>query len=140
MSGQKGRDILLKISDGGTPENFITLAGIRSNDIELNSKTVDSTSAESVDGWRELIVGAGVKSARVRGRGVFKDAQSDRRMREVFFLGDPAQWQLVIPGLGTLNSSMQITELQWGGEFDGEATFSIELQSAGAVTFSEAAS
>ena len=30
MSGQMGRDVLIKISDGGMPETFVTLAGIRS--------------------------------------------------------------------------------------------------------------
>jgi len=140
MAGQRGRDILLKISDGGSPASFVTLAGIRSNEIELNSRAVDSTSAESAGGWRELIAGAGIKSARVRGRGVFKDSESDRRMREVFFSGEATGWQLVVPGLGTLEAPMQITELRWGGEHDGEATFSIELQSAGQIVFSETTS
>ncbi len=138
MTGQRGRDVLIKISDGGVPESFITLAGIRTSEIELNARAVDSTSAESEGGWRELIAGAGIKTARVRGRGVFKDAASDAQMRAVFFAGQIMRWQLVVPGLGVLEGPLQIAELKWGGEHDGEATFTVELQSAGALSFEAA--
>ncbi len=138
MAGQKGRDVLIKISDGEVPESFITLAGIRSSEIELNAQLIDATSADSAEGWRELLIGAGVKTARVKGRGVFKDAESDQRMREVFFTDEKPNWQLVIPGLGTFTGSMQISELRWAGEYDGQAEFSIDLQSAGQLQFQEA--
>ncbi|MDJ0920554.1 MAG: phage major tail protein, TP901-1 family [Henriciella sp.] len=138
MAGQKGRDVLIKISDGGVPENFITLAGIRSSEIDLNAGSVDGTAMDSVDGWRELVPGAGVKSARVRGRGVFKDAASDARMRTIFFAGEISRWQLVIPGLGSLTGPLQISEMRWAGTHDGEATFSVDLESAGQLTFEPA--
>ncbi|GAB5457390.1 MAG: phage major tail protein, TP901-1 family [Henriciella sp.] len=135
MAGQKGRDILIKVSDGQVPESFITLAGIRTNEIELNASPVDGTAADSEEGWRELIAGAGIKTAKIRGRGVFKDAASDARMRSVFFAGDITRWQLVVPGLGNLTGPLQISELKWAGEYDGEATFFVELLSAGALAF-----
>ena len=138
MAGQKGRDVLIKISDGGAPETFVTLAGIRASEIALNATAVDGTAADSPQGWRELVAGAGVKTAQVRGRGVFKDAASDARMRAVFFAGQIARWQLVIPGLGSLTGPLQISELKWAGEHDGEATFSVALQSAGELVFEAA--
>lgn len=135
MSGQKGRDVLLKISDGAQAPSFITLAGIRANSIELNAQSVETTSAESVDGWRELLIGAGVKTARIEGRGVFKDTASDVRMREVFFTDARTYWQVIVPGLGRFTGPFQITQLVWGGDFAGEATFAIELNSAGPLDF-----
>jgi len=135
MSGQKGRDVLIKISDGTEDPAYLTLAGIRASVIELNAKPVDATSADSPDGWRELLGGAGPRSARIEGRGVFKDAASDIRMREVFFSDELADWQLVIPGLGHLTGAFLITRLNWGGEYAGEATFSVEIQSAGLLRF-----
>ena len=135
MAGQKGRDVLIRISDGGDPEAFVTLAGIRTSEIELNQRGVDATSADSEGGWRELLAGTGVRSLRVRGRGVFKDAASDERMREVFFSGEISRWELIVPGLGALTGPLQIAELTWGGDHDGEAVFSVQLQSAGAISF-----
>lgn len=139
MAGQKGRDVLIKISDGASPEAFVTLAGIRSSEMELNQQGVDATSIESPGGWRELLAGAGVKSMRVRGRGLFKDGASDARMRAVFMAGETARYQLVIPDFGSFTGAFQIAQLGWGGTYDGEATVSVELQSAGALTFETAA-
>jgi len=45
MAGQKGRDILLKISDGA--DGWVTLAGIRASRIQLSAALVDATSADS---------------------------------------------------------------------------------------------
>jgi len=133
MAGQRGRDILLKISDGAG--GFTTLAGVRASRIQLSAGTVDGTSAESAEAWRELVEGAGIKSARVTGRGVFKDATSDARMRAVFFGGEAPDWQLVLPDFGTLESAFQISELSWSGAHDGEAEFSVTLESAGLLAF-----
>lgn len=85
MAGQKGRDVLIKIGDRGDPEAFATVAGIRAKTIALNARTVDGTSGESPEAWRELISGAGVKSASVSGAGVFKDAASDALIQQAFF-------------------------------------------------------
>src|SRR5690606_11209301 len=98
MGAQRGRDILLKISDGEA--GFVTLAGVRTSRIELRSGQVDATGADSPEAWRELLAGAGTKAARVTGRGVFRDAASDARMRAVFFAGETPDWQLVVPDFG----------------------------------------
>jgi TP901-1 family phage major tail protein len=137
MAGQKGRDILLKISDGAG--GFVTLAGIRASRIQLSAALVDATSADSPEAWRELLVGAGAKTAKVTGRGVFKDAASDARMRAVFFAGEAPDWQFILPDFGTLEGAFQVSELSWSGEHDGEAEFSVTLESAGLVTFEVAA-
>lgn len=133
MGAQRGRDILLKISDGAS--GFVTLAGVRASRIELRSAAVDATGADSPDAWRELLAGAGTKTARVSGRGVFRDAASDTRMRAVFFAGETPDWQLILPDFGILEGAFQITELSWSGAHDGEAEFSVSLESAGALSF-----
>ena len=137
MSGQKGQDILLKVSN--TAGGYDTLAGIRSRKIKLNTALVDGTSSDSPEGWRELVAGAGVKTLQVSGSGVFKDAPSDARMREMFFAGLVEMWQLVLPDFGRFVGLFQITELSWAGEHNGEATFNLTLESAGHIRF-EAAS
>lgn len=136
MAGQKGRDVLIKIGDGGSPQAFVTIAGIRAKTISLNARAVDGTSAESPDAWRELIAGAGVKSATVSGAGVFKDANSDALMREAFFSQAARDWRLVIPDFGTLDGPFIIEALDYSGDHDGEAAFAITLASAGALSFS----
>lgn len=133
MGAQRGRDILLKISDGGA--GFVTLAGVRTSRIELRSAQVDATGADSPEAWRELLAGAGTKTARVSGRGVFRDAASDARMRAAFFAGETPDWQLILPDFGVLEGAFLISELSWSGAHDGEAGFAVTLESAGQLTF-----
>lgn len=135
MSGQKGRDVLIKIGDGGAPEAFVTVAGIRAKTISLNARSVDGTSGESPEAWRELIAGAGVKSASVSGAGVFKDAASDALIQQAFFAQAVANFQLVIPDFGTLAGPFLVEALDYSGDHDGEAAFAITLASAGALSF-----
>lgn len=135
MAGQKGRDVLIKIGDGGAPEAFVTIAGIRAKTISLNARTIDGTSGESPDAWRELIAGAGVKSASVSGAGVFKDAESDVLIQQTFFSQAARVFQLLIPDFGVLEGPFLIEALDYSGDHDGEAAFAITLASAGALTF-----
>jgi TP901-1 family phage major tail protein len=135
MSGQKGRDVLIKIGDGGAPETFVTVAGIRAKTISLNARAVDGTSGESPEAWRELIAGAGVKSASVSGAGVFKDAGSDALIQQSFFSQSVRSFQLVIPDFGVLEGPFLIEALDYSGDHDGEAAFAITLASAGALSF-----
>jgi TP901-1 family phage major tail protein len=135
MSGQKGRDVLIKIGDGGDPEVFTTVAGVRAKTISLNARSVDGTSGESPSAWRELIAGAGVKSASVSGAGVFKDAASDAMLREAFFTQAARSFQVIVPDFGVLQGAFLVEALDYSGDHDGEAAFAITLASAGAVTF-----
>ena len=132
MSGQRGRDVLIKIADG---EVFVTVAGIRAKTISLNARAVDGTSGESEGAWRELIAGAGVKSASVSGAGVFKDAPSDALIQQTFFTQATRVFQLVIPDFGVLEGPFLIEALDYSGDHDGEAAFAITLASAGALGF-----
>ena len=132
MGAQKGKDLLLKMSDGA---NFITVAGLRSRRIAFNAETVDITSADSTDRWRELLAGAGVKRASLSGSGLFKDAASDALVRQAFFDGTVNDCQVVLPDFGTVAGLFQITSLEFAGQHNGEVTFDIALESAGAVTF-----
>lgn len=135
MAGQKGRDVLIKLGDGGAPETFATIAGVRAKTISLNARTVDGTSGESADAWRELIAGAGVKSASVSGAGVFKDAASDAALQAAFFTQSVKTFQLVIPSFGAIQGPFLVEALDYSGDHDGEAAFAVTLASSGALTF-----
>ena len=136
MVAQKGKDLLLKIDDAGS---FVTVAGLRSKRIAFNSETVDITDADSAGRWRELLAGSGVQRAAVSGSGIFKDAQSDALMRQRFFAGEIVEWQLAVPDFGTVEGPFQITALEYTGSHDGEVTFEVALESAGAISFAGAA-
>jgi TP901-1 family phage major tail protein len=134
MTAQRGRDLLIKIGDGGDPENFTTVAGLKARTLAFNAATVDITTADSADMWRELLAG-GVKSATISGSGVFKDAASDAALRTAFFNASINNYQIVIPSFGTVTGPFKITALQYDGPYDGELKMSLSLASAGALAF-----
>lgn len=137
MATQAGQDVLIKLEDGLTPGNFVTVAGIRAKAIQLNAGLIDATHTGSAGGWRELLSGAGVKSVRVTGSGVFRDEASDLRMRSVFLSRAQISWKLIIPDFAEFTGPFQISQLTYGGDFDGEATFSVTLESAGEVVVTD---
>ena len=134
MSAQKGRDLLLKVDSTGAGV-YQTVAGLRSNALTFNAETVDATSQESTGAWCELLAGAGLKSAALRGSGIFKDAASDATVRGYFFAGTIRNWQVIVPDFGIVEGLFQITSLEVAGRHDGEVSFDLALESAGALTF-----
>ena len=134
MTAQRGRDLLLKIDSTGTG-TYVTVAGLRANTLTFNSATVDASAQDSAGAWRELLAGAGLKSAQIKGSGIFKNAASDATVRGYFFNDTIVNWQVVIPGFGTVTGPFQITSLDYAGRFDNEVTFDVSLASAGALTF-----
>ena len=134
MTAQKGKDLLLKLDETASG-SFVTVAGIRSNRITFNTDTVDVTTAESTGHWRQLLIGAGVKTCAVSGSGIFTDDAADAALRRVFFDDLAPDFELVIPDFGTITGPFQLTALEYSGSHDGEAAFEISLASAGELTF-----
>lgn len=136
MAAQKGKDLLIKLDEAGTGA-FVTVAGLRATRLSFNQDTVDVTTAEAPGQWRELLAGAGLRSAAVSGSGIFRDEASDAALRRVLFDGITPAFQLVIPDFGTVTGPFQITNLEYSGNHDGEAAFEISLASAGQIVFAE---
>ncbi|MEL6452023.1 MAG: phage major tail protein, TP901-1 family [Pseudomonadota bacterium] len=134
MGAQNGKDLLIKVdmtSDG----QFETIAGLRATRVSFNAEAVDVTSLESQGGWRELLGGAGVRSASISGSGVFKDEGTDERARQIFFDGEVPAFQVIIPDFGIVEGPFQVTALEYSGSHNGEATYELTMASAGALTF-----
>lgn len=134
MGAQNGKDLLVKVDLTGDGQ-FATLAGLRATRISFNAESVDVTTLESQGGWRELLAGAGVKSAGISGSGVFRDAASDERARQIFFDGETPLFQIVIPDFGVVEGAFQLTSIDYAGSHNGEATYEVALASAGALVF-----
>jgi TP901-1 family phage major tail protein len=137
MGAQKGKDLLLKAGDGAG--GFTTIMGLRTRALTFGAATIDVTDADSDGGWRELLSGGGIRHASVSGSGVFKDAASDSLAQTLFFSGEARDWQVVVPGFGTLAGPFQITSLAYAGDYQGEVTFNLALESAGAISFTAGA-
>lgn len=134
MAAQNGKDLLIKLDMTGTGV-FETIAGLRATRLSFNAESVDVTSLESTGGWRELLGGAGVKSASISGSGVFKDATTDERARQIFFDNQVPNFQVIVPDFGVVEGPFMITSIDYAGSHNGEATYELAMSSAGELNF-----
>ncbi len=134
MVARNGKDLLIKLDQTGGG-SFKTIAGLRATRISFNAEAVDVTSLESQGGWRELLAGAGVKSASVSGSGVFRDDTTDERARQIFFHGESPDFQVIVPDFGIIEGPFMITAIEYAGSHNGEANYELSLASAGVLNF-----
>ena len=120
MAAQRGKDLLIKLDMGSG--GFETIAGLRATRITFNAETVDVTNLGSAGRWRELLSGAGVRSAAISGSGVFRDAATDERARAIFFAGEIPTFQVIVPDFGVVEGQFQITSIEYSGSHDAEAS------------------
>ena len=134
MAAQKGAAMLLKVGDGASPESFTTIAGLRSTSITLNDEAVDITNKDS-SGNRELLADGGIHSMSVSGSGVFKDSASEETLRSKMNATSFSNFQFLIPDFGTYTGNFMVASLEYSGEYNGEVTYSVTLESSGSITY-----
>jgi len=134
MAAQKGSAVLVKIDISGTAT---TIGGLRSCTITLNEEMVDITNKDSAN-VRTLLPAAGVQSLTISGSGVFTDSTAEVQMRTNFGGAALQDMDFIIPDLGTYSGNFLCTSLEYAGEYNGEATYSMTYESGGAITFSAA--
>lgn len=132
----KGAAVLLK---KGTVAGGTTLGGMRTTALSLNSETVDVTSADNVNRWRELLPEAGIKTMSVTMSGILKDVAAHKTMIADNIAQTVDQYGMVVGDIGSFEGNFQITGFEASGEHNGEVTYSITLESGGEVTFTASA-
>jgi|TARA_Y100000401_G_C8159793_1_gene143681 TP901-1 family phage major tail protein len=135
MAAQKGAALLLKINTTGS--TYVTVGGLRSTSITLNDEAVDVTNKDS-SGNRTLLADGGIHSISVSGSGVFTDAASETTLKDAMNASTFKNFQVIIPDFGTYQGAFMVATLEYAGEHNGEVTYSVTLESSGAITFTSA--
>lgn len=134
MAAQKGRDFVIYVGDGATPEVFTKLGALRATTMTLNGEMVDITDKNSA-GWRELLADGGVKSMTLAGNGVFKDAAIEETLRAQAFAQSIDNYRVQSGNGNKFTGAFQITVYERSGDHNADEQFSITIESAGAITF-----
>lgn len=129
---EKGSAFLLKVGDGGMPVGYATVAGLRTTQLSINGELVAVTHKGS-GGWRELLSGAGVRSVSVAGAGVFTGSAAEARLRGSALSGALDDYRLSFEGGETMTGRFLVTRLDYAGDFNGERTYTVSLESSGPV-------
>ncbi len=137
MAGLKGRLFVLKMGDGQTTEVFTAVGGVRVNRMTKNNGAVDITNMSSA-GWQEMLADAGTKSISISVEGVVTTAESYDDLQDAANADPqlPVNFQLVSGnGAEMWEGAWVIASLNREGSHDGAQAFSMELQSAGVITY-----
>jgi len=132
MSAETGSAFLLKVGDGASPVGFTTVAGLRTTQMSVNGAMVEITSKDS-GGWRELLSGAGVRSVSVSGAGVFTGSAAEMRVKGNALAGVIDDYCLAFESGETVTGRFLVTRLDYAGDYNGERSYTIALESSGAV-------
>jgi TP901-1 family phage major tail protein len=132
MAAEKGSAFLLKVGDGATPVAFRTVAGLRTTQMSINGDAVAITSKDS-GGWRELLSGAGVRSVSVSAAGIFMGSAAEARVKASALAGVIDDYRLSFESGETMTGRFLVTRLDYAGDVNGERSYTLALESSGAV-------
>lgn len=129
--------MLLKISDGGMPESFVTVGGLLLTRFDQANKSIDVTTKDS-GGWRNVLDDAGIKAIFISGSGRFADSEAEGLVRSAAMMNRIRNYQMTFGNGDLLAGSFQITSYKRTAEHQQAEMYSITLASAGPVTFTPA--
>ncbi len=143
MAAQKGSAFLLKENSSGTA---VVIGGMRSTSMSINGETVDITAKDSAtfdgssgnDIGRALGANMGIRSMSLSASGVFTDSAGENNVRGAAFTGDSLNYDLVFGDGSNVKGAFIITSYERAGEYNGEETFSVSLESDGTMTYTNA--
>ncbi|MEG3163787.1 phage major tail protein, TP901-1 family [Sphingomonas sp. PB2P19] len=132
MAVEKGSAFLLKVGNGAAPVVYATVAGLRTTQLSVNGESVVVTTKDS-GGWRQLLSGAGVRSVSVSGAGVFTGSAAETRIRGNALTGVLDDYRLAFESGETMTGKFLVSRLDYAGDFNGERSYTLSLESSGAV-------
>lgn len=132
MTAQTGAAFLLKLADGAQPPAYAVVAGLRTTQMSINGDSVVVTHKQS-GGWRELLSGAGVRSVSVSASGIFLGSEAEAQVRAHALSGTLGDYELSFEDGERLRGRFLVQRLDYAGDFNGERTYTLQLESSGAV-------
>lgn len=138
MPIQKGRDLLLKIGDGGAPETFTTLGAARTVAMTLSNQLAETTATDG-DGFQNVRADAGVQAMELTLEGLFRDAAAEETLRQAAFNRTVQNYQLLFPNGDMFAAAFAVSLYHREGSADGLEIFSVTLVRAGGGTFTPGA-
>ena len=136
MANEKGgKDLLLKVENPATV--YTTMGGLRSKNMAINADGIDVTNHDSNQA-RTLLDEAGIVSLSLSGSGVHNGDATTLNYVETQCLAQTlTNFQIVdVAATKTYQVSCKITSMEISGEYNGEYTYTMSLESSGTITIS----
>ena len=135
-----GNAMLLQVADAPDSDTFITIGALRATSITLNKATVDVTTKDG-NGWQDMMVGGGVKSASISGSGVFvDDAASAELANNIFGAESNSNWKfrLIHHDTNVWVGYFNVDSYALSGDANDAETFEVSLSSSDVTQYTTA--
>lgn len=133
MAAEKGSAFLLKVGDGAPTPGYQTVAGMKTTQLSINGDAVAVTNKGS-GGWRELLSGAGIRLVSISGAGVFTGSTAEARIKTNALTGVLDDYEVAFESGERMRGRFLVTRLDYAGDFNGERSYTLALESSGPVT------
>ena len=130
----RGVDIIIMV-EGEMAGSFVAVAGQRNATLSEERETIDMTSKDSVNGAQEFDYGAYTWTVSCDGVYVASDANY-QKLRDAIRNRTIVKVRINENGtpVTTLTGDALVTSSEFEAPYDGEVTYSVELQGTGALT------
>lgn len=132
MAAQEGRAVIIGVYNGAT---YDTLGNSRTTDLAINDESIDITTKGSTGNWKELLAGAGTRSASISVEGVHTGGTAEVNLQAA---SNSQAFILLEFNTGSgekYAGDFQITNYSRAGGQSGEETFSVTFESNGPITY-----
>lgn len=137
MAQQVGRTLLIKKSNGDSPETFAIVCGFKARSFSLSSNEVDTTVPDCDDPGAvvQKTSTPGIADRTFTGSGLFDNDAVGKAVADAARLGEVHNYQVIVPGYGYFQGPFIITDFQWSGDMEGNMEFSCTFKPSGALDF-----
>lgn len=130
MPISKGRSLLLKTGSGGSA---VLVAAMRSTKFSVNGETVDATTKDSA-GMRVLLADGGVSRLTVSANGILSGSAQATDFITRALTRSLDSYRLEFDNGDVIEGSFQLTTFEATGDYNGEQTYALTLESSGMLT------
>lgn len=134
MPISKGRTLLLKLGTGGSA---VTVAAMRSTRFAVNGETVEITNKDSA-GMRTLLDGAGTAKLSVNASGLLSGSAQATDFISRTLNRTLDAYRLEFDNGDVIEGSFQCVSFEATGDYNGEQTYSLQLESSGSLSVTAA--
>lgn len=133
MAKYCGKDLLLQMGNGASPEVFTTIGAMKSNSLTINNEKVDVTTKDDM-AWQALLA-CGVRSMALTAAGPISSDAMQKALELAANSSPIKNFKIVTGRLDTYVGPFLISSFARTGEHNQAEQWTVSLDSAGAITY-----
>lgn len=126
MSQQNARELVIKRSNGDSPETFTFVCGLRTRSWTMSNAQIDTTVPDCENPSAPIVATAkpGRQTLSFSGDGLFDNADVGKEVANDARLQSVNYYQVIVPGYGTWEGPFMVADFEFSGDMEDQLAFS----------------